>query len=531
MAKITRLSVRNFKMLRAFDLEFDPTMNILVGKNDSGKSTILEAIGLALTGRLNGRPFAQELSPYLLNSSAVTEYIAAVEADATATPPELIIEVELEEDDSTAPLRGTNNLRNVDACGLRICASIAPAYADEYSRLASTPGAVRLAPTEYYAVEWLAFSGSAVSARSVPTRVSLIDASAIRTHSGIDQHLQNALKNFLDPAERVELSREYRSLKEAFSGKAPVQAINTKLQAASSQVSTRSLTMALDLSQRSTWETSIVAHLDDIPFSLIGKGEQNVLKILFALVQNAADSSVVLIEEPEAHLSFNLLNVLMHRIGHNASSKQVIASTHSTFIANKIGLEHLIFLGGDTPARLAALNDETVQFFRKLPGYDTLRLVLSSGSILVEGPSDELVIQRAYLDRHGKLPLDDGIDVISVGLSHKRFLDLALPLKRRARVVTDNDGKTLAEVTKRFDGYLGEHVTLHTCDDPTIKTLEPALVAANSLDALNAVLPRQCDSKEKALAYMLEHKTESALAIFSADASLSMPDYIASAVA
>jgi putative ATP-dependent endonuclease of the OLD family len=531
MATITRLSVRNFKMLREFDLSLDPTLNILVGKNDSGKSTVLEALGIVLNGRLNGRPFSQELSPYLVNNDAVAEYVQKLAIDAKVSPPEIIIEVEFTDDDSTAPLRGTNNLTGADVSGIRLCASLSSAYAAEYATLASTPGAIRLGPTEYYNVEWLAFSGGAITARSVPVRASLIDASAIRVHSGIDQHLQQALQAYLDPSERVELSRQYRSLKEEFSNKAPVQAINTKLQSASASVSTRALTMALDLSQRSTWETSIVAHLDDIPFSLIGKGEQNILKILFALVQNASSSNVVLIEEPEAHLSFALLNILMRRVSDTTVDKQVLASTHSTFIANKLGLEHLILVGGDRPTRLADLPKGTVEFFRKLPGYDTLRLVLAEGAILVEGPSDELVVQRAYADRHGKLPLDDGVDVISVGLSHKRFLEVAALLKRRVWIVTDNDGKSHSDIEKRFEGYLCESATLHTSVDPALRTLETTLVAANGLDALNDVLRRTFASKDEALGYMLGNKTEAALAIFEAKRSLSMPPYIMDAVA
>ena len=52
--------------------------------------------------------------------------------------------------------------------------------------------------------------------------------------------------------------------------------------------------------------------------------------------------------------------------------------------------------------------------------------MLAKRVILVEGPSDEVVIQRAYRDAHGgRLPIEDGVDVISVrGLQAKRFLDL-----------------------------------------------------------------------------------------------------------
>lgn len=62
--------------------------------------------------------------------------------------------------------------------------------------------------------------------------------------------------------------------------------------------------------------------------------------------------------------------------------------------------------------------------------------MLAERVTLVEGPSDELVVQRAYLDAHGKLPIKDGVDVISVrGLQAKRFLDIAVQPEKPVVVV------------------------------------------------------------------------------------------------
>ena len=44
----------------------NPDLNIIVGNNECGKSTLLEAIHLALSGQLNGRPIQTELHPHLL---------------------------------------------------------------------------------------------------------------------------------------------------------------------------------------------------------------------------------------------------------------------------------------------------------------------------------------------------------------------------------------------------------------------------------------------------------------------------------
>ena len=76
---------------------------------------------------------------------------------------------------------------------------------------------------------------------------------------------------------------------------------------------------------------------------------------------------------------------------------------------------------------------------------------------MVEGPSDELVVQRAYRDvNSGRLPIEDGIDVISVGTSVLRFLELANKLEKNVAVITDNDGNIEA-LTKKYKDYLGEN--------------------------------------------------------------------------
>ncbi len=514
-------------MFREFDLEFLPGINILVGRNDTGKSTLIEAINLALTGRIHGRALAQELSPYLINLDATREYVQKLQSGDQAVPPAMIIDLFLEDADQAEILRGTNNVYGENACGVRIQAKLSQDFCEEYESFIGEPGAVRLAPTEYYKVDWLGFSGNAVSVRSVPATASVIDPTSIRLQSGVDYHLQEIIRTHLDPKERVELSRQYRSLREEFSDKETVKAINKRLEAEDDDLTDRKLSLAIDISQRYTWESSLVAHLDDLPFQLIGRGDQNALKTLLAIGRRADEAQVVLIEEPETHLSHTSLRKLIHRIEERCAGKQLVVATHSNYVLNKLGLQSLVHLGDGAATRITDMPAETVDYFKKLAGFDTLRLVLAEGAILVEGPSDELVIQRGYRDVKGKLPIEDGIDVISVGLSHKRFLDLAIRLKRRVWVVTDNDGKTLEQVRERFSGYLdNEVVSLHVGNNPDLNTLEPQIVEANDLDILNAALGTQCGSKEQLLEGMLKDKTGSALRIFESKTTIEMPEYI-----
>ncbi len=55
--KIAKVKVTNFKCYEeTFSLRLNEALNVIVGGNESGKTTILEAIHLALTGMLHGRP-------------------------------------------------------------------------------------------------------------------------------------------------------------------------------------------------------------------------------------------------------------------------------------------------------------------------------------------------------------------------------------------------------------------------------------------------------------------------------------------
>ncbi len=206
----------------------------------------------------------------------------------------------------------------------------------------------------------------------------------------------------------------------------------------------------------------------------------------------------------------------------------------AAFVLNKLGIDklHLLSHSGQT-ATLTGLTVDTTDYFLKLPGYDTLRLILARRSILVEGPSDELVVQRAYKNKYDKLPLADGVDVISVGsLAFERFLEIAELLKLHVRVVTDNDGDVSALKVKYAANLDGADSTVRICfdEDKDCPTLEPQLLKANSLEKLNATLGTTYVKDADLLKHMAGNKTRCALKIFEAEQALETPEYIANAI-
>ena len=78
---IEKVIIQNFKKFKEpFEISFNENINLLVGDNESGKSTILEAIHVALTGMYAGRSIRNQLSAYLFNREAVQEYLESIKA-------------------------------------------------------------------------------------------------------------------------------------------------------------------------------------------------------------------------------------------------------------------------------------------------------------------------------------------------------------------------------------------------------------------------------------------------------------------
>ena len=81
---------------------------------------------------------------------------------------------------------------------------------------------------------------------------------------------------------------------------------------------------------------------------LVGKGEQNSVKIKLAM-EELAESHPLLIEEAENHLSFSNLNVLIKHISDKRADRQLLITTYSSFVLNKLGLKSvLLFANGKT---------------------------------------------------------------------------------------------------------------------------------------------------------------------------------------
>lgn len=538
---ITKIHIKNFKIFKgSFKLELNKGLNILVGDNEAGKSTIIEAVHLVLSGLHNGRYLRNELSQYLFNNEVVADYLESLEEGKTPKPlPEILIEIYL---DNVAEFEGDGNSEKIKASGFSLKIEFDENYQKEYEELIKLEK-IKTLPIEYYTVYWESFArNDNITPRRIPIKSALIDSSSNKYQNGSDIYISRIVKEFLESNEIVEVSQAHRKMKETFMDNEAIKKINEKIKVAS-KISDKKVELSVELSSKNAWESSLMTYIANVPFHYIGKGEQCLIKTKLALGhKKAKEANLILIEEPENHLSYSKLNQLINDIKNDSGEKQVLISTHSSFVANKLGLEHLILLNNRETMKLGELSPDTYRFFERLAGYDTLRLILCKKAILVEGDSDELVVQKAFMVKNdNKLPIEKGIDVISVGISFLRFLEIAEKIGTEVAVVTDNDGDVEA-LNKKYENYLGENAKPNikicfdtvedtgTIPDFNYNTLEPKLLKANSRETLNKVFGKTYQNDDDLLKHMRANKTECALKVFETTEELQFPQYILDAI-
>lgn len=139
--KIKKLRIRNYKLFSDVTIEMNEGANIFVGENDSGKTTILEALGMVLTGKINGGNLINRFNLDWFNLDARNEFKTAIANGEKPTPPTIEIEAYLfpptEEEIFIKKFKGTNNSLHEDVEGVKLEIVFDSQYCDAYKQLLS----------------------------------------------------------------------------------------------------------------------------------------------------------------------------------------------------------------------------------------------------------------------------------------------------------------------------------------------------------------------------------------------------------
>lgn len=517
MASIKKLVLKNFKRFRTLELDFDNELNILVGGNEAGKSSVLQALDLVMSAsRSKVESFGLES---LFNQDCITEFLTGDKA--LVNLPEMIVEVFISEL-VDADFDGRNNSTRRDAVGIKlVCKPI-----DEFLPNIKAILDERLDsfPFEYYGILFHSFAEEPFFPHKKPLKHVLIDSAQINNEYATNSYTRSMYAAHANVVERNLHAFEYRRAKSKFRDE-HLKSVNDLLND----------TYKFDVrtSPKASLEADIIITEDDIPIDARGKGRQCFIKTEFALRDREHALDVLLLEEPENHLSHVHLKKLINRI-HASTKKQLFIATHSSFIATRLNLKNVLILSEQEPSHpttLKHLSKPTAEFFMKAPDNNVLELALCSKAILVEGDAEFILMDALYKNAAPGFSTDsDGVHVISVdGTSFKRYLEIAHLLGVRVAAIRDNDRDYQANCVVNYKEHVSASIQIFADEDNARNTFEVCMYQYNKKICDDEFLAGRVSLTVED--YMLKNKTEAAFQLLEKrGADLAVPPYIAKAV-
>ncbi|WP_419536550.1 ATP-dependent nuclease [Endozoicomonas sp.] len=516
MKQIKKIKLKNFKKFRESEIVFHEEKNILIGDNEAGKSTILTAIELVLSGSKNK---VESIGlENIFNTDIVKEFLDGEKKESDL--PILHVEIFLNEQDNP-DLSGKNNTDGTISDGLKLVCEPVEELGSEIREVLNQDESNF--PFEYYSIKFSTFSGEAYSGYRKFLKYLSIDSSQINSEYATREYIRTVYESLAEQNKRIILRNEYRLQKKKFVEESLDQ-INKDVDKYQFSVKTGS---------KSSLENDLTITEDDIALENRGKGRQCFIKTEFALNRSGDGQNIdaLLLEEPENHLSHTNMKRLINRIS-NSEAKQIFVATHNSLISTRLDLRNTILLNSNSasPISLESLPEDTAKFFMKAPDNNILEFILSSKVILVEGDAEYILMGALYESVTSRNLEEDDIHIISVGgTSFKRYLDLAKLLNIRVAVVRDNDGDYESNCSQNYNDYLSDNISIFYEEDNNKSTFEICFYDQNQVICDELFLPGR--RKLTALEYMLKNKADCAFELLDKKADkLNSPNYLSRAI-
>ncbi|KIC78155.1 ATP-dependent nuclease [Streptococcus constellatus] len=497
---ISRIILQNFKRYKRVDFICNPNINIFVGENGAGKSTLLYAIGLVLSG--SHSQIERSSLASIFNQEAILEFMGTKDIKQL---PEVLIEIFFDELNteisSNFNLEGRHNSQKIKAFGLSLKITPNQDYITEMNSVLNDNNWT-VFPFEFYRVEFLTFSGKPYSSYNKPYKFlhSIVNTSLIDTQQEIQKRINEVYLDNIPAENRAKVNHQYRISSLKF--------LDTLRKYELLKEKASEFQLHFDESENS-FRNSVSAVKNGVDIKNLGQGEKVLLGVENAYSHLKETVKILLIEEPENHLSFQNLQKLVNMLSSN-TGVQVFIGTHSNMIASRLGVDNLIFLDNGQISKLETLNSDTIRFFQKSTNQNLLNFSLGKKIILVEGNAEYILMEKFFEMIHSKKPEDLNVSIISVdGLSFERYLEIAACfVDKKVVVITDNDSDYAGNVQSKYSSYQQfQNIKVFSDLDNDNRTFE-ICIYNNNKDLLDS----SSLTKSKDLpGYMLREKAEFAL--------------------
>lgn len=514
MKIIEKIKLKNFGRFRDISIGFQKNLNLLIGDNEAGKSTILNAIDFVLSGSRN------KVENYgidnLFNTEVIRDFLESEKKYEDL--PILYAELYLN-DQGNKDLEGKYNSEDLYTNGLLLICEPREDLSKEIKDILSQDE--DNFPFEYYSIIFKTFSGESYTGYRKFMQHLLLDNTQINNEYATKSYIKKLYSNSVKDSEKNKHQNEYRKHKETFRDNI-LSELNDRIDDYSFSIKTGS---------KANLETDLTIREGNIEIDNKGKGRQCFIKTDFALQKSENELDIILLEEPENHLSHLNMKKLIQKID-DSENKQLFIATHSNLISTRLNLRKSILLNSNTqsPILLDGLPDDTAKFFIKAPDNNILEYILSKKVILVEGDA-EYILMESFFEKETDLKLENfDVHIISVGgTSFKRYLDIAKLLGIKTAVIRDNDGNFQLNCVDRYEDYTDDNIQIFYPDDNDISTFEISIYEINEAICNELFLAgRKTLSVQE---FMLKNKADVAFELLDKKAGeIEIPAYIKKAI-
>ncbi|MCC4788278.1 ATP-dependent endonuclease [Vibrio splendidus] len=511
---IKKVTINNYRSFRTFEAQLQK-LTIVIGENDTGKTNFFTALSLPLSG--NQIDFNQKrLSISDINKDSVIEFFTSVinnesEADQLQKIPKVSVTVEFTDpkdsyetallakwlvadgDEETYKIRYDFKPKD-DADLLEVVQkSLADKTIDEVNWFTL--------PAELYDYQIVSVNNEKTISFSDLKHVSIHSINAERDDFSESSSMKSnsiftkLLMNTLNDDDKSEINTAYSEFFSAIEETETFdKVIGTNPDFDNYDDIINKLECTPNLPNLKNILSNITLKYGNEFLYQKGLGQRNLIYILilFAYYKSCGDTfNLCCIEEPEAHLSVNNLRLVRDFIEKSSSNSgslvQTIISTHNPTIINKLQISNVLAFTGDKAISLSDAPPKLVDYLRKRPNFDILKLLFANKVILVEGTTEEMLIST-YLSKQAGL---NDIDIIAIGQrGYINFLNIWLALNKdnpnkKIGVIRDHDNSEPAKA--RHDVYDTNNANI-TVRTTTSYTLEIDLVETDAnLELLNGL--------------------------------------------
>lgn len=515
---ISKIKLHNFRRFKDIEIPFNRGRNILVGDNESGKSSILQAIDLCARG---SRHRIEDIGiEALFNIDSVKSFMAGDKR--LENLPTLFVELYLA-DITEEGLDGNENSDGTPAYGIRMC--FEPDRALSHQTLQVLQAENASFPFEFFSISFATFSGEPYNGYTRIVKTVMLDNSTIGNEYALNEYISTIYGESLSQVERLAAKHSYGNSKTGFKN-GVLAPFNAKLPDGYS--------FSVKNTGKNCLENDLTVEIGGVPINEKGTGVQCMVKTRLAL-KRAAEIPVILLEEPENHLShLNMRRMIMEI--EQSQQAQLFISTHSDLISTRLDLRNCILMNSAEPVGTTSLrfiDDPTAKFFMKAPDNSILQFVMAQKVLLVEGDAEFILMDAFCKKVLGRTLFEQGIDVIAVdGKCFKRYLEIAKYLSNKVAVITDNDKNYAENITAAYNGYMNNefaNIKIFADNNNERYTFEVAIYGDNTADCDNLF---GADRRTlSVLKYMLSNKAEAAYKLLTQkEETIIVPQYIKEAL-